>query len=76
MDFFLDEIIRGKENEREAVNSHLGQIVSGSFKHVRFPSTDETNVFFVKNEPFNQVLKNDDLNDYFSQVFPTNSSEP
>ena len=76
MDFFLDEIVSGNENEPEAVNSHLGQIVSGSFKHVRFPSTDKTNVFLVKNEPFNQVLNNDDLNDYFSQVFPNNSSEP
>ena len=76
MDFFLDEIIRGNENEPEAVNSRLGQIVSGSFKHVRFPSTDKTNVLLVKNEPFNQVLNNDDLNDYFSQVFPNNSSEP
>ena len=76
MDFFLDEIIRGNENEPEAVNSRLGQIVSGSFKHVRFPSTDKTNVFFVKNKPFNQVLNNDDLNDYFSQVFPNDSSEP
>ena len=67
---------RGNENEPEAVNSRLGQIVSGSFKYVRFPSTDKTNVFFVKNEPFNQVLNNDDLNDYFSQVFPNDSSEP
>ena len=59
--FFLDEIIRGNEIEPEAVNSHLGWIVSGSFKHVRFPSANKTNVFFVKNKPFNQVSNNDDL---------------
>ena len=59
--FFLDEIIRSNEIEPEAVNSHLGWIVSGSFKHVRFPSANKTNVFFVKNKPFNQVSNNDDL---------------
>ena len=71
----LDEIIRGNENEPVAVNSHVGWIVSGSFKHVRLPSADETNVFFVKNKSLNQVLNNDDLNDYFSQVFLNDISQ-
>ena len=44
--FFQDEIIRGNENEPVAINSNLGWIVSGSFKHVRFRSGDGTNVFF------------------------------
>ena len=39
-----------------AIISYLGGIVSGFFKYVRFPSAGETNVFFVKNEPFNEVL--------------------
>ena len=59
--FFQDEIIRGDENEPEAVNSHLGWIASGCFKHVRFPSANKTNIFFVKNEPSNQVSNDDDL---------------
>ena len=74
--FFLDEIIRGKENEPVAINSYLGWIVSGSFKHATFPSVDETNAFFIKNEPFSEVSNDNDLNDYFSQVFPNDSSEP
>ena len=45
-------------------------------QHIRFPSADETNVFFVKSEPFNEVLNDNDLNDYFSQVFPNDSFEP
>ena len=68
--FFLDQIIRGKENEPVVINSYLGWIVSGSFKHATFSSVDETNAFFVKNEPFSEVSNNNDLNDYFSQVFP------
>ena len=59
--FFQDEIIRDNENKPEAVNFHLRWIVSGSFKQVRFPSANKTNVFFVKNEPFNQVSNDDDL---------------
>ena len=69
--FFLDEIIRGKENEPVAINSYHGWIVSGSLKHATFLSVDETNAFFVKSEPFNEVSNDNDLNDYFSQVFPT-----
>ena len=48
--FSLDEIIRGNENEPVAVNSHVGWIVSGSFKHVRLPSADETNLFFIQKQ--------------------------
>ena len=46
--FFLDEIIRGNENDPVAINyfSYLCWIVSGSFKHVRFPNADETDKFF------------------------------
>ena len=73
--FFQEKIIRDNENEPVTKNPYLGWIVSGSFKHVRFPSAYETHVFFVKNEPFNEV-SNNVLNDYFSQVFPNNSFEP
>ena len=55
--FFQEKIRRGNENEPATINPYLGWLVSGSFKHVRFPSTYETNVFFVKNEPFNEALK-------------------
>ena len=55
--FFQEKKIRGNENESVTINPYLGWLVSGSFKHVRFPSTCETNVFFVKNEPFNEVFK-------------------
>ena len=36
--FFQEKIIRGNENEPVTKNPYLGWIVSGSFKHVRFPS--------------------------------------
>ena len=71
--FFLTEVIRSNENEPIAVNYHFGWIVSGSFKHFRFPSADGTNIFFVKNEPFHEQ---NDLNNYFSQVFRNDRSEP
>ena len=64
--FFLDEIIRGKENEPVAINSYLGWIASGSFKHASFPSADETNAFFVKSEPFSEVSNDNDLNDLYT----------
>ena len=46
--FFQEKIRRGNENEPATINPYLGWLVSGSFKHVRFPSTYETNVFLLK----------------------------
>ena len=65
----LDEIIRGNENGPFPVNSHIEWIVSGSFKHVRFPRADKKTYFFVKNKPFNQLSNDYDLNDHFHKFF-------
>lgn len=53
--FFLDEIIKGNENDTVAINFYPGQIVSGFLSQVRFPIDNEANTFFVEYVPLSEI---------------------